>query len=123
MRTLILSVIGASSVFMIVMIHGTINTESILKREVEDSLSEAMMQTMTEIADQNSYGIDDRNEMIAAFMQAMIVKLDRDLDLTVTVHHCDYEKKLMDIEVTGNFCLPDKRTKAVSVRRQVVLTE
>ena len=49
MKTVIISVIGISSILLTVMIHITVNEESIRNAELEDALAVAMDQTMTEV--------------------------------------------------------------------------
>lgn len=119
MRTVMISVIGISSILLVVMIHNTINTESIRSEEITDALSTAMYQTMSEVMEQSSYGIGDQNEMMAAFLQAMIQKMDSEISLTVMIHQFNYETGMMDIEAVGEFLLPDQKKKKISVRRQI----
>lgn len=49
--------------------------------------------------EQESYGIEDRNQFIAAFLQALIVRTNSDADMTVSVISADMEKGMLDIEV------------------------
>ena len=122
-KTIIVSVIGLSSILLVIMIQTTINTATVCREEISDSLSTAMYQTMSEVIEKNSYGIHNRNEMIAAFLQAMLQKIKTDIDLTVRIHEVNYETGRMDIEAIGEYRLPNRRTKRVSVRRQVVISE
>ena len=78
MRTVIISVIGISSILIVVMIQTTVNMESRYYEEINDALAVAMSQTMTEVMEQESYGIQNRNEMIAAFLQSMLQKVSTD---------------------------------------------
>jgi len=119
-KTVIISVIGISSILLTVMIHITVNEESIRKAELEDALAVAMDQTMTEVMEQGSYGIGSRNELVAAFLQAMLQKVDKNIDLTVLIHRLDKSRGTMDIEAVGEYLLPDHKKKRISIRRQVV---
>ena len=60
----------------------------------ETSLSSAMEQTMSEVMEENHYGIENRNEMLAALLQSLIAKWNHEIDLTVLVHKMDYDKML-----------------------------
>lgn len=122
MRTVIISVIGISSILIVVMIQTTVNMASIRHEEVTDALATAMSQTMSEVMEQESYGIRNRNEIIAAFLQSMLQKISSDIDLTVKIHQCNYETGKMDVEAIGEYRLPDYRKRSVSVRRQIALT-
>ncbi len=121
MRTVIISVIGISSILIVVMIQTTVNMESRYYEEINDALAVAMSQTMTEVMEQESYGIQNRNEMIAAFLQSMLQKVSTDIDLTVKIHQCNYETGQMDVEAIGEYQLPDYRKKSVSVRRRIAV--
>lgn len=122
MRTVIISVIGISSIVIIVMIQTTVTMNSVYQEEVTDALATAMSQTMSEVMEQEGYGIRNRNEMIAAFLQSMLQKINSDIDLTVKIHQCSYETGKMDVEAIGEYRLPDYRKRSVSVRRQIALT-
>lgn len=119
MRTVIISVIGISSVLLVVMIQSTINIEALQRESLAKALSASMEQTMSEVMERESYGIENRNEMIAAFLQAMIQKVNSDVDLTVKIYQLNYETGTMDVELRGEFPLPDKKKKTVAVRRKV----
>lgn len=121
MRTVIISVIGISSILIVVMIQTTVNMESRYYEEINDALAVAMSQTMTEVMEQESYGIQNQNEMIAAFLQSMLQKVSTDIDLTVKIHQCNYETGQMDVEAIGEYQLPDYRKKSVSVRRRIAV--
>lgn len=121
MRTVIISVIGISSILIVVMIQTTVNMESRYYEEINDALAVAMSQTMTEVMEQEGYGIQNRNEMIAAFLQSMLQKVSTDIDLTVKIHQCNYETGQMDVEAIGEYQLPDYRKKSVSVRRRIAV--
>ena len=58
-----------------------------------------MSQTMKEVMEQESYGIQNKNEFIAAFLQALVMRTNSDVDMTVNVITADMEQGLMDIEV------------------------
>lgn len=120
MKTVILSVISISSILLVVMIHTTVNEESVQTAEVSDALASAMNQTMTEVMEQGSYGISSRNELVAAFLQAMLQKVDKNISLTMKIHKLDERKGTMDVEAVGEYVLPDSNKKRISIRRQVV---
>ncbi len=120
MKTVVLSVISISSILLVVMIHITVNEESVQTVEVSDALASAMNQTMTEVMEQGSYGISSRNELVAAFLQAMLQKVDKNISLTMRIHHLDERNGTMDVEAVGEYILPDRNKKQISIRRQVV---
>lgn len=122
MRSVIVSVLGVSSVFLVVMMHSSINTISMVEEEVTEALSCAMEQTLTEVVDQENHGIKNRNEMIAAFLQAMLQKISADVDLTVKIHEMNYDGGVMDVEVIGKYPLTGTREKTITLRRKIALS-
>ncbi|MCI5730862.1 MAG: hypothetical protein MR304_04890 [Eubacterium sp.] len=120
MRTVIVSVIGISSLFLVVLIQKNVTTRMWERDRLEESLTVAMEQTLSEVMEGNHYGIQNRNEMMAAFLQAMIRRMEEDVDLTVKVHKLDYELGQMDVEVLGRISGRGETTRNVSVRRKMV---
>lgn len=120
MRTVIVSVIHVSSIVLIIMVHNAVNGESMRRTELSDALAVAMDQTMAEVMEKDSYGINDRNQMVAAFLQSMLQKVDSSINLTVMIHKLDKDKGTMDVEVVGEYSLPGQGKKQISIRRQIV---
>ncbi len=120
MRTVIVSVIGISSLFLVVLIQRNVMAETWGRESMEESLTDAMDQTLSEVMEGNRYGIQNRNEMMAAFLQAMIRRMEEDVDLTVKVHKIDYELGQMDVEVIGKKPEDGEQGKSISLRRKMV---
>lgn len=120
MRTVIISVIGISSFFLIVMIQKNINAETWEREELEESLSKAMDQTLSEVMEKSSYGIRNRNEMMAAFLQAMLRKIRDNIDLTVRIYHVDYTLGQMDVEIMGEIDTGDRKSRKIAIRRKMI---
>lgn len=120
MRTVIISVIGISSFFLVVMIQKNINARTWEREVLEESLSKAMDQTLSEVMEKSSYGIRNRNEMMAAFLQAMIRKIRDNIDLTVKIYHVDYTLGQMDVEIMGEIDSGDRKSRKIVIRRKMI---
>ncbi len=120
MRTVVIAVISISSMLFVIMIQSTVNTVTRHKESLEGAMTAAMYQTMSEVMERDSYGIRDANQMVAAFLQAMIQRMDTDMDLTVKIYDVDRERGRMDVEAVGCYELPNHKKKEVRVRRQIV---
>lgn len=120
MRTIVISMLGIGSILFVVMIQHTASKRMWTYERAETSLSSAMEQTMSEVMEESHYGIENRNEMLAAFLQSMITKWDREIDLTVFVRKMDYDKRQMDVEVCGRMNLDEEKEEMVRVRRKIV---
>lgn len=120
MRTVIISVIGISSFFLVVMIQKNINARTWEREVLEESLSKAMDQTLSEVMEKSSYGIRNRNEMMAAFLQAMLRKIRDNIDLTVKIYHVDYTLGQMDVEIMGEIDSGDRKSRKIAIRRKMI---
>ena len=128
MRTVIVSSICISAILLVLMIHTDINGRASCRQELEEALSLSVSQTMKEVMEQKSFGIENRNEFSAAFLQALILRTNSDVDMTVSVLAADMEKGLLDIEVKEylpDIGLPggggeDKASREIVVRRTVI---
>lgn len=60
MKTIIVSVIGISSIFLVAMIQNNINTKTWQEEQLENSLAAAMSQTMEEVI----FGGGDRKSVV-----------------------------------------------------------
>lgn len=120
MKTMIVNVIGISSFFLVVIIQKNINFQTWEREELEESLSFAMEQTLSEVMEKNHYGIEDRNEMIAAFLQAMLRRIREDVNLTVRIHELNFGLGQMDVEILGEIRRKGKSSKKIILRRKMV---
>lgn len=123
MKTVIISVIGISSLFLVVMVQKNINERTWQHEQLEEALSVAMSQTLEEVVMGDCYGITNQNEMMAAFLQAMLCKLNQEVDLTVKVHRVNYILGQMDMEAIGTYKTANGQTHTVSVRRNLMVNE
>ena len=95
MKTIVISMIGIGSILFVVMIQHTASKQMWSYERAETSLSSAMEQTMSEVMEENHYGIENRNEMLAALLQSLIVKWNHEIDLTVLVQVTIFIKWIM----------------------------
>lgn len=119
MKSMIISSVCINAVLFVLTIHTIIDGKTAYMQELEDSLAVSVSQTMKEVMEQDSYGIENRNQFIAAFLQAMIVRTNSDVDMTVNVISLDIEKGLMDVEVREKVML-GRVGEEISVRRTVI---
>lgn len=125
MKSVILSAICMSSVLLVLAIQSERNSMACYKQELEEALSTAVSQTLKEVFEQDSFGIEDRNEFIAAFLQALIVRTNSDADMEVSIITADMEHGLLDIEVkeqlpSGEATVLLGKDREITVRRTVI---
>lgn len=121
MKSVIVSSICVSSVLFVMAIHSVVDGQAAYVQELEDSLAVSISQTMKEVMEQESYGIENRNEFIAAFLQALVLRSNSDVDMTVNVISADMEKGILDIEVKEKVELLNVYSREIAVRRTVIL--
>lgn len=119
MKSVIISSVCVSAILLVLAIQSRINGMACYRQELEEALSISVSQTLKEVMEQDSYGIEDRNEFIAAFLQALVVRTNSDVDMTVYVISADPEKGLLDIEVRESNTLYNKDME-IAVRRTVI---
>lgn len=125
MKSVILSSICVSAVLLVLAIQSEINGMAYYTQELEEALSIAVSQTLKEVMEQDQFGISDRNEFIAAFLQALVVRTNSDVDMTVSVISADMERGLLDIEVKERLSGEKESVllgedREISVRRTVI---
>lgn len=120
MKSVIVSSVCISAILLVLAIHTVINGKAATLQELEDSLAVSVSQTMKEVMEQESYGIQNKNEFIASFLQALVMRTNSDVDMTVNVISADMERGLMDIEVTEKISFLNMEEKEIKVRRTVI---
>lgn len=120
MKSVIVSFVCISAILLVLAIHTVIDGKSAALQELEDSLAVSVSQTMKEVMEQESYGIQDKNEFIASFLQALVMRTNSDVDMTVNVISADMEQGLMDIEVAEKISFLNMKEKEIKVRRTVI---
>ncbi len=120
MKTMIISSTCVSAFLFALVIQSVINGKTAYVQELEDALSTAVSQTVKEVMEQDSYGIENRNEFIAAFLQALVVRTNSDVDMTVRVIRADPAAGVLDIEVREAVRILSVYEKELVVRRKVV---
>lgn len=121
MKSMVISSICISSILLVLTIQSEVNRTACYKQELEEALSMSVSQTLKEVMEQESYGIEDRNQFIAAFLQALIVRTNSDADMTVSVISADMEKGILDIEVRERIRDVDEREGEVRQRENGIL--
>lgn len=120
MKSVIVSSVCISAILLVLAVHTVIDGKTAVLQELEDSLAVSVSQTMKEVMEQESYGIQDKNEFIATFLQALVMKTNSDVDMTVNVISADMEQGLMDIEVTERISFLNMKEREIKVRRTVI---
>ncbi|MCM1246134.1 MAG: hypothetical protein NC293_10890 [Roseburia sp.] len=120
MKQVIRSAVCVSAILSVLAIQSVIDGKASYVQELEDALSVSVSQTMREVMEQDSFGIEDRNEFVAAFLQALVMRTNSDVDMTVCVISADLERGLLDIEVKERFNFLNMGEQEIALRRTVI---
>lgn len=120
MKQVIISAVCVSAILSVLAIQSVVDGKASYIQELEDALSVSVSQTMKEVMEQESFGIENRNEFVAAFLQALVMRTNSDVDMTVYVISADIERGLLDIEVKERFNFLNLGEQEISLRRTVI---
>lgn len=120
MKQVIISAVCVSAILSVLAIQSVVDGKASYIQELEDALSVSVSQTMKEVMEQESFGIENRNEFVAAFLQALVIRTNSDVDMTVYVISADIERGLLDIEVKERFNFLNMGEQEISLRRTVI---
>lgn len=120
MKQVIISAVCVSAILSVLAIQSVVDGKASYIQELEDALSVSVSQTMKEVMEQESFGIENRNEFVAAFLQALVMRTNSDVDMTVYIISADVERGLLDIEVKERFNFLNMGEQEISIRRTVI---
>lgn len=120
------AIISGILIFLLIITSLTLFTiygQNTRQNELEDNLSITVEQALQNIKTNTSYTVTNTDEFIADFVQNFIISVDSDSDIKVEILSVDYEKGLLDVNVTETFDQPIGSKKSVSCRKTVILEE
>lgn len=104
---------------IIITVHG----RALRSSEVTQSLSEAMQTTINQLLSQQPYSIADSDEFVADFLEAFLVQVNSDSDITVHILKADSVKGLLSVEVVETYTHPNGEKGQVSACRTILLDQ
>lgn len=123
MKTAIISCVLVFLLIITSLILFTVYGQNTRQNALEDNLSITVEQALENIKINQSYTVADADEFVADFVQNFIISVDSDSDIKIEILSVDYEKGLLDVNVTETFKQPIGTKKSVSCRKTVILEE
>lgn len=102
---------------VIISIHG----RTLRQDEAEQSLEAAMQSAMEQLAEERSYAFSDREEMIADFLEALLIQINSDSEVEVSILKADEKRGLLSVEVVETYRHINGEEGKVSARRTMIL--
>lgn len=91
------------------------------KTETDTALAEAIDTTLASIFTNRTYTTTaDTDEFIADFLEALLLQVESDSDVKISVLEADPEKGILSVEVTETYRHPNGNTGTVSAVRTVI---
>lgn len=112
---------------LLVMLTGisvyTVYGREIRKSELEESMTNAMEETMRMVYEEKTYPINSEKEMIADFILHLCYQMNSDGDLELEILHVDFERGLLDVKATEKFRHFTGRIGTITCRRTIILEQ
>ncbi|MDR0925351.1 MAG: hypothetical protein LBN31_13490 [Hungatella sp.] len=101
----------------------TLCSASIRQNELNHAVEHALKDTMENQFDQTTYSANSNEELVADFMEALLVQVNSDSRVTVQVLDVDYQKGLLSVEVKETYHHPIGTEGHVTTKRTVIMEQ
>ena len=116
------SVITMCGVLFLVIVM-TLSGKQLRANELRDAVDNALISTVENQFDEKSYDLNNTDEFIADFMQALLVQINSDCSIEIRILNVDQEKGLLSVEVIEHFYHPIGTEGQISVQRTVIMEQ
>lgn len=100
-----------------------VSGKDVRENEADKALNTAVEQTLEQLKKHGSYEIDNAQELIADFQQALLLHISSDADLEVKILTADTERGVLDVKITETYRTINARVKQAVCRKTVILEE
>lgn len=113
--------IGLAAMAVLIFFAGmALQAKTNVSTENENALSNAIMDTVSAMFENENYSADDNEQFVADFIQGLSQKIESKADLTVNVLKADSDAGLLSIEVIETYEQPNGQKKSISCIRTVI---
>ncbi|MEA5008187.1 hypothetical protein [Clostridium tyrobutyricum] len=96
---------------------------NIRQNELNNAVNGALKETIENQFDSKTYSINSNDELVADFMEALLVQINSDSTVVVNVLDVDYQKGLLSVEVIEKYKHPIGTEGQVSVKRTAIMEQ
>jgi len=93
------------------------------QNELNDSVDSALKNTVENQLDDMTYSVNSNDELVADFMEALLVQINSDSTIVINVLDVDYQKGLLLVEVIEKYKHPIGTEGQVSVKRTAIMDQ
>lgn len=93
------------------------------QNELNDSVDSALKNTVENQLDDMTYSVNSNDELVADFMEALLVQINSDSTIVINVLDVDYQKGLLSVEVIEKYKHPIGTEGQVSVKRTAIMDQ
>jgi Na+-transporting methylmalonyl-CoA/oxaloacetate decarboxylase gamma subunit len=131
MKQIVLGVVGTLLVLVSLVAVMTVMGRSVRENELDDGLSAAVDETLTNLAEKGVYPVADEKEFAADFCEALLERIktgteeegDENLKLQVDITGIDVEKGLLSVQVTEWFTYPNGKIGSITKSATALLDQ
>ena len=93
------------------------------QNELNDSVDSALKNTVENQFDDMTYSVNSNDELVADFMEALLVQINSDSTIVINVLDVDYQMGLLSVEVIEKYKHPIGTEGQVSVKRTAIMDQ
>ena len=101
----------------------SITSYSVRENEIFHAVETAAYDTIKVLNTHELYKVESQDEMIADFIQNLLIQIDSDSAIKIRVLEADFEEGLLDVEVTEIFKYPNGVEREIPYRKTVIIEE
>lgn len=120
MKNMILGVASGIILILLLLCLYTVQGDATRSRESSESIAQAMENAVAKMAKEEN-GYQSNEEFRAAFIENLLAQIDSKSDVKVKILMSDYEKGLIQAEVTEDYTTPRGDAKSVACMRTILL--
>lgn len=96
---------------------------NIRQNELNNAVNVALKETIENQFDSKTYSVNSNDELVADFMEALLVQINSDSTVVVNVLDVDYRKGLLSVEVIEKYKHPIGTEGQVSVKQTAIMEQ
>lgn len=100
-----------------------ISGQNVRKNEMETSLNAAVEQSLEQLKSEKGYKIETYQELVADFNQVLLLQMESDSDIQVSILAADVEKGVLDVKITETYRNILGKEEQIVCRKAVILEE